>query len=276
MKCISCEIEINPKWKHAIDINVCPFCGKHILEEHLKNLLAVLATTMENLQQYSQQVEDWLLSNYNYIKTDSPNLVNFLPTDFIKDLKKIEDDKSFEEKKNKKYITKVQTESGEEEVQVEKIQSEEKTNEFFKRAQAIRPNVEGEQNITDKTKRIKEVANQIRRGGAAAITSEAGANSFITPEMIENADPDAVAEMQALLSGNEVASSLGDINNGDEEMLHPAVEGMLNRANSKSNNYQNSADVAKLQEMHSRINHSRRAFEDGTNRGKGGFSRSGS
>jgi len=48
MRCISCTTEINPQWKHAIDMNVCPFCGKHIMEEHLKNLFAALSSTMDD------------------------------------------------------------------------------------------------------------------------------------------------------------------------------------------------------------------------------------
>jgi hypothetical protein len=49
MKCVTCQTEINPKWKHAIDINVCPFCGKNIMEEHLKNCLVSLAAAMEEM-----------------------------------------------------------------------------------------------------------------------------------------------------------------------------------------------------------------------------------
>src|SRR5579885_95705 len=99
MKCITCEVEINPKWKHAIDINVCPFCGQHIMEEHLKNLLTSLGETMEKLQAYPQQLDDWLLSNYNYIKTDSPNLKMYLPKETVKELRKELDEAEFQEKK---------------------------------------------------------------------------------------------------------------------------------------------------------------------------------
>jgi len=38
MRCVSCETEIDPKWAHAINNNICPYCGKIILEEHLKNI----------------------------------------------------------------------------------------------------------------------------------------------------------------------------------------------------------------------------------------------
>src|SRR5271169_5876640 len=84
MRCISCETEINPKWEHAIDINVCPFCGKHIMEEHLKNCIASLAVAMEEMLKYPKQLEDWLLSNHEYIKTSSPNLSDYLSKEDVK------------------------------------------------------------------------------------------------------------------------------------------------------------------------------------------------
>ena len=69
MKCTSCDTDINPKWLHAISNNVCPNCGQHIMQEHLKNLLTSLRETMEKLQEYPNEVDDWMLSNFNFIKT---------------------------------------------------------------------------------------------------------------------------------------------------------------------------------------------------------------
>jgi len=135
MKCISCQSEINPKWKHAIDQNICPYCGQPIMDEELKNLLSVLNDTMVKMQGYADQLNDWMLINFNFIKTDSDKLVDYVPKEYFKDLKKVEDDKDFQERKeNKKFTVKVRTEHGEQEVEAEKIQSEDKTNEFFKRA----------------------------------------------------------------------------------------------------------------------------------------------
>src|SRR5208282_6533600 len=126
MRCISCETEINPKWKHAIDINVCPFCGKHIMEEHLKNLFSSLGQTMDQLQQYPDQLNDWMLSNHNYIKTDSPNLKGYLPIDTIKEMRREIDDAEFQEKKS--TTVKIKLPDGtEQDVIVEKRQSDAKT-----------------------------------------------------------------------------------------------------------------------------------------------------
>lgn len=69
MKCLSCESIVDPKWKHAIDSNLCPFCGSSIMDEVLKVHLSTLAEVMVLLnEQYTEQLDDWLSSNYNYFK----------------------------------------------------------------------------------------------------------------------------------------------------------------------------------------------------------------
>lgn len=286
MKCISCETEINPKWKHAIDINVCPFCGEHIMEEHLKNCLTGLAAAMEEMLKYPDQLNDWLLSNHNFIKTDSPKLPEFLPKEFYKELKKQEFERDFADKKQ--YTVKVKTENGEEDVVTEKIQSDEKTNDFFKRAEVVRPNSDkgdrGERpvnsrdkektfsSVGEKTQHLKDLKRQIERDGAPAITNEAGLAAMINPNHLDSADPETVAEMQSLLhdGGGEIASSLsGD----DDDAIPSVVLAMARSAKGKTGN--SNADIAKLQQMHDRVAQSRANFESGENRsGKGGFSRS--
>lgn len=270
MKCISCEVEINPKWKHAIDINVCPFCGSNIMEEHLKNLLTSLADVIDKLQQYPTQLNDWLLSNFNYIKTDSPDLIKFLPKESLQGLVSVKklDDKELTD--SKKFTVKVKTDTGEQDVEAEKIQPEEKTNEFFKRAEAVKPNIDGFHSTAEKTEHLKRIALQIKKAGSSAITGDAGENSLITAEMIEEADPDAVAEMESLFSENEITSSLSGSTNDDD--IPPVVLNMANRAKG-SKHTNNPADLFKLQQMHNRVEESRRNFESGSTRGKGGFSR---
>src|ERR1700677_4568820 len=105
MECISCKLEINPQWAHAIDMNICPYCGKPIMDEHLKNLFATLRATMEHLQTYPDQLNDWMLSNHNYIKTDSDKLITYVSKDIIADLKKVKDEKEFQDRK--KFTVKV-------------------------------------------------------------------------------------------------------------------------------------------------------------------------
>lgn len=271
MKCISCEVDINPKWKHAIDINVCPFCGSNIMEEHLKNLLSSLGDVMDKLQQYPDQLNDWLLSNFNYIKTDSADLINFVSREVLQSsiqTKKIEEKDLAE---SKKFTVKVKTDAGEQEVEAEKIQPEERTNEFFKRAEAVKPNIDGFRSTAEKTEHLKKIALQIKRAGSTAVFNDDVENSHISPEMMEDADPEAVAEMESLFDESEISSSLGGSSLGDDD-IPPVVLNMANRAKG-SHHTRNPADFAKLQQLQNRLEESRRNFESGNNRGKGGFSR---
>lgn len=281
MKCISCEMEINPKWKHAIDINICPFCGQGIMEENLKNLFSSLYDTMDQLSAYPDQLNDWMLSNYNFIKTDSESLPSYIPQDFMKKIeedaleklnnletskKAIESAEDFEKRKNKKFKVKVSTETGEEEITAERIQSEEKTNEFYKRAEAIKPNIEGFKSVSEKTQHLKAMAQQIRREGATVI-NQSGAGGVISPEMMEMADPEAVAEMQAMISGGEIINSALPDSDIDGDEIPSVVLAMANRAQGNSKNTQ--ADLVKLQQLQNKVSGSRQKFLSGG----GGFSR---
>jgi hypothetical protein len=274
MKCMSCEMEINPKWTHAIDMNVCPFCGQGIMEEHLKNLFSSLRQTMEQLKEYPDQLNDWMLSNHNYVKTDSPNLKQYMPKEYTEEIRKQRDEEIKEERKveakrsaDKKSIVKVDTGDGAEEVLVEKIQSEEKTSEFFKRAEAVKPNIEGFKSTAEKTQHLKAMAQQIKREGATVI-NQAGLVGHLPPEMIEGADPSAVAEFQAMMEGGEVVSALPDSGGGDDD-IPSVVLAMANRA--KGGAKDPNADLAKLQQQQVKQAESRRNFQSGA---KGSFSRS--
>lgn len=264
MKCISCELEINPKWKHAIDNNVCPFCGNGIMEEHLKNLLTSLGEVMSKLQEYPQQLSDWMLSNYSFIKTDSENLINYIPKDQRPKARRVEDKEPHE---SKKFTVKVQTDDGkEEEVEAEKIQSEETTSEFFRRADAIKPNIDGFQSPAEKTQHLKKMAQQIRRAGTTSVISDVSEDSYDS-EMMEVSE---LGDVNSLFAGNEIASSLGD-SVFDDEQIPSVVLNMANR--SKGNSSTNTADLLKFQKTQDRLLESRRNFESG-NVGKGGFTRS--
>ncbi len=261
MKCISCEVEINPKWKHAIDINICPFCGQSIMEDNLKSLLIVLSQTLKELQNYPEQLDDWMLSNYNYIKIDSPDLVNYLPSETFRDLKKAEDEKEFQERK--RYTVKVKTEKGEEEVEAERIQSEEKTNEFFQRAEAVKPKLDGFKNARQKTEHLKELAQKIKRAGTTSVEIEDDG------EVVEG-DPlsyEEAEELETAFNGGGISSSLDNLDDDVPEFV-------LNMSKAKANGKKGSADLLRLQKMHDRLQNSRRNFESGESKESGGFSRS--
>jgi hypothetical protein len=247
------------------------------MPDRLKELLASLKDTMQALQEYPQELNDWMLSNHNYIKTDSPDLVNYLPEDAIKDLKKVQQDKDFQERK--KSTVKIKNADGEvEEVEVEKIQSEEKTNEFFKRAEVIKNPRSGSSknnnsnnsfgSAAEKTAHIKEMAKQIKKAGSAGITTE-GNSILLSPEMLENADPDVVSEFQSLIDGGETYSPMQD--DSRDDIAIPSHVLRLNqqiaakrKAGGEGSLVSDSEDLAKIQE---RVNN------PGANLGKGCFGR---
>jgi len=283
MKCISCEVIINPQWAHAIDINVCPFCGKHIMEEHLKNLFATLRQTMEALQAYPDQLNDWMLSNHSYIKTNSPDISKYMPAEMLNELKRIDAEKEFQAKKDaqKTTVIKVKTEDGEEDVLVEKIQSEEKTNEFFKRAEVIPKGNKPQSptsfpifhSPTEKTEHLKKIAQQIKREGSLGV-SGTGGTMEIPADMLENADPEAVAEFSQLISGGEISSSidneLDDDLPGGEYILQANLAAAKAKQGGFSGDY-NAKDAAHLQRMQAKMLQARKNISTGT---KGSFSRS--
>lgn len=290
MKCISCETNIDPKWKHAIDMNVCPFCGQAIVEEHLKNLLSTLRTTMEALQAYPAEVEDWLLSNYGFIKTDSPDIGKYMPEEMLKELRKVEDEKDFQKRKDaqgQKFTVKVKTEVGEEEVVAEKVQSQEKTDSFFKRAEVIK-NTSSQQSASqasaaanfqspaEKTAHLKNLAQQIKKEGSQGLSVSGGVTTAMAlpAEMLENADPEAVAEYQQLIAGGEIASSMGsDLDDdlpGGEFILQANLAAAAAKQGGGASGEYNAKDAAALQRMQAKIAQSRRNVASGA---KGSFSR---
>jgi hypothetical protein len=264
-------MEINPKWKHAIDANMCPFCGESIMEEQLKNLFSVLGDAMEQLADYPEPLDDWMLS-HNYIKTDSDKLVSFIPEEYLNKLHEefLEKNKRHGrdiEPGNKKFSVKVTTDQGEQEVIAEKIQSEERTSEFHKRAEAVKPNLDGFKNVSEKTQHLKAMAQQIRREGTS-VNNQSGLAGLISSEMMETADPEAVAELRAAISGGDmVSSSLPESEFDGEDEIPSSVLRMANSAQKGGKSAQ--ADLAKLNELQNRVSGSRKSFLSGG----GGFSR---
>lgn len=294
MKCISCETEINPKWKHAIDINVCPFCGQHIMEEHLKNCLSNLAVAMEDMLKYQEQLDDWLLSNHNYVKTDSPNLIHFISKeDAINTFKLAEETKKPEKRESSSsepqvQVKKLKVPDGKggftvEEVVVEKTQSEEQTNGFFDRAEVLKgsgktsgkaPKAPDEpeepKSVAEKTRNLKARVAEIKKAGSAAI-EENGMASVIDPDMLNDADPDDVAVLEAAITGGDiVASGLPPTSDGDDDEIPSIVQNMASRALQKGGgNGANERDMQTLQEMQNKVRNAQKRLSSG----KGSFSR---
>lgn len=278
MKCVSCETEINPKWKHAIDMNVCPFCGKHIMEEHLKNCLTTLAAAMDSMLKYPEQLDDWMLSNHSYIKTDSPNLKLFLPKEAIKEMSKELNDAEFQEKK--KSIVRIKTQDGdgniiEQDVEVEKAMSDNRTQTFHDRANNMLKQekaVDGEpKSVAEKTKNLRATADEIRKK-LDRDKAEGGVASMISRESMAEADPEAVAEFQQVISsGDIVASGLPPASDGDDDEIPQVVLAMASLKNQKGGNDggANAKDMEALARMQAKVQSGAKRLSSG----KGSFSR---
>jgi len=128
MKCTSCSSEINPKWKHAVDQNLCPFCGQLIMDAALKALLSTLSVTLEKLTEHPDHLEDWLRT-HGYVREDkivyapAPTPAAKAPVTLPEDTLSIQDQAI--------------------------------TNKFFKNADATK--------IVGKTQHLKEMVSQIKK-----------------------------------------------------------------------------------------------------------------
>lgn len=257
---MSCNSEINPKWEHAIDTNICPFCGKDIMDVQLREVLQIIGSKIGIVEKvgHTKVLDDWLLANFNYIKTDSKDLIKYVDPELLKAAKK---------EPISRRLVKVRTDKGEEEVVSEQMQDNETTNDFFKRAEAVKPNIDGFKSAAEKTQHLKNLARQIKKAGTASMTGDG--NDMITAEMLEGVDPEAVAEMSSLMSDEPAVSSALQSSDGDDEVPDFVLE-MANRAKAGGSN--NAKDLLKLQEMHRRQADSSENFKTGS---KGAFSRSG-
>ncbi len=77
MKCISCNAEVPPQWVHAINSNICPGCGKEIMNEDNKQLLIELREAMSKMPNDPEGLAGWLLSNYNLHKVGTAEPTSF-------------------------------------------------------------------------------------------------------------------------------------------------------------------------------------------------------
>jgi hypothetical protein len=238
MECLSCQVDIDPKWKHAIDNNVCPFCGDHIMPEDLKNNIISLREIFSSFKdKYESQLDDLLFSNYNYVKIDSPRMKQFIPEPKII-YKSVanqisEDEVSEASKKDSTTVS---------------IQDPETTSKFFKNA--------GASKTVSRTEELKSLVSQIKSNNPqlAALSSQSSFNEMSDEELVES----------------EINSSISSGHDNDDE-IPAAVLAFANQSN-KNNSTYNAKDAIKLQQMQQRINQSRKNMINGTG-GKGSFSR---
>lgn len=78
MKCNNCKENIPTRFAHAHKTNICPYCGKEIMDVELQAILNALAKALDDSAPYADQVEDWMQTNYLFkkIKTQ-PNDISY-------------------------------------------------------------------------------------------------------------------------------------------------------------------------------------------------------
>lgn len=236
---MSCNSPINPKWKFAIENNVCPCCGKQIMEEELKNLLSQLSNVINSLsEKFSNQIDAWMLDNFNYIKTTSPRIVDFLPKDYKRqaDLPQqvIAAESSNENINNENQDGSV----------LVKKQSDEETSKFFRNAE-----VNG---AITKASELKRLVSQIK-----------------------NENPEMARHVAQQDDSDDFEKDVDDAWGIDED-IPASVLAFANQASSKQNNDGafNQKDAARLQQLQRKTSAARNTILSGGG-GKNGFSRSG-
>ncbi len=237
MECMSCQKEIDPKWTHAIEANICPFCGQSILEEVLKNCFSDLRKVMEQLQKYPKELDDWMLSNFNYIKTSAMNIsLNQSKKMIQNSINHIEDIKDIE---------------------VVKPLTDDQTNSFFQRAGVVGKN----ENISEKMARLKATVASLENKSTNILQDVEGMDEVSAARML--------LEQDASENFDEESEEIYHNDDLQEEAIPASVLAFANKGQSGGANN----DMHKLRQLRQRQLESRKNFKNGDNRGKGGFSR---
>ncbi len=246
IKCTSCKAEIDPKWKHAIDVNLCPFCGKLIMLEEVKTLLASLNSCVEGLLSYPEYLEDWLSARFNFVKAEK--------------VKELEDKLLFLNKKmstdlivkNDKVESVELPPTENVESSITSVQDQAITNQFFRKAEVDK--------VVSKNKHLKDLVSQIKKNGSEMLIANEDSDDEFSVQQGPSPDSWENTEVSSALSAQ------------DDDEIHPSALALAAAVKSKGNgsNY-NPNDIAKLQELQGKTSSSRNRMLQGG--GKGSFSR---
>lgn len=161
MQCKSCQAEIDPKWKHATESNMCPFCGSQIMDEELCKVFEALRDLLDDSfkSEYSNSIKDWLCSNYDLIPASNAkyHLTDDDINEFVekgKTIAKQELKGSVLDKMNKSSL--LDDESEDLGILVDR-QSPERNSEFFERA-----GMPLDGNSVQKTQKMKSARDKAR------------------------------------------------------------------------------------------------------------------
>jgi hypothetical protein len=238
MECLSCKVEIDPKWKHALENNVCPFCGDNVMPEDLKNYIISLRSTLDSFKEkYSNQLDDLLFSNYKYVRTDSPRMKQFIPEPKVI-YKSVSNQTSEDEV----------SETLEKDSTTVSIQDPETTSKFFKNA--------GASKTVSRTEELKNLVSQIKTNNPklSALVKQSSAEDMSDEEFMESEE-----------ANSSISTSY------DDEDIPPAVLAFAGQSGKNNPGY-NTKDMIRLQQLQQRTVQSRKNVVNGTG-GKGSFSR---
>lgn len=255
MKCKTCQGEVPPKFAHAIAVNCCPLCGEVIMEEELQKTLVYLKGAMVLMEKYPAEILDWLESNYNLVTIDDAK-VRF--KEVIEVIKEVPVIKEVSERKAAQ-VDKTQADENGNQVKGETLLDADKTNKFFKNAEAAK--------IMERNQEIRDMVNQIKKKGSEALVSEDGSAGAITPDMLNaKMDPEELNELnQVLFSDGEdegVSSALDPYAGDDLDEIPAVVLAMSGNAKKSSSGY-NPADIAKLQRLTGKSRGAARELSEG-------------
>jgi len=218
---MSCSEQINSKFKYAIESNTCPFCGSVIMEEELRNLLTELRVIFDKLQNYPEELKDFLQTNFSLI--NASDVKPLLSSKVISD--------NFDSSQD----------SGSKN-SAEPLLNQEKMNMLMRRADTIK--------INGKASHLKDLVSQIKSGRNITESSD-----DLSDVEIDALDRNELSEMQSFVSSQASAGGLDEFMTDapsaqDSEFDDEIPAHVLNFANKKTRSSDhNSKDLARLQNM---------------------------
>ncbi len=223
--------------KYAIESNTCPFCGQKIMPDELKECIHNLSSALELFEDsFSSQLDDWIYSNYGYVKVGGDKFNKLLPEPKVI------------------YKNKVAASSNEDDLEEDEsliaVQNPELTSKFFKNAEVSK--------TVARTDEFKKMVADIKSKNPKLAARQ-------TMQLLQEEDDDFDQDSDV----EDISSGL-DNSYGDDS-IPAAVLAMANQKSRPSHDY-SSKDLVRLQQQRDRNLESRNNVINGTG-GKGSFSR---
>jgi len=226
LKCKSCSAEINPKFKHAIDKNVCPFCGDQIFDEELKELLSALNVIVTDLSNnYKDDLDEWLYSNLNMVEVNSERFNSMLPKHNNTSSKEVV----------KRYLPESSDYFNNPEVK-EAMSKQEKAKEIVNK-------IKGNSQKPIQRNAVEELTASVPSRSPEEIAKFYG----VPVDMVKQASPEVLAEYEQGMSGGTSAIDTTPTESVEEE-LPGIIQRMVTRAN-KNNMSSKERDIERAKRL---------------------------